>query len=547
MGYPAGTQRDNPPSLAPGVTPIDGLRRQKRADRTLSKAVSLHLEGKLEGAAGMLSSALESGVRDPALYSALGQIHYQMRDYESAAAVYEQLVELEPLHHIAHFNLGVCRGNLKRWKAAVESFRRAAEDDATRPDALLGLGLCLIHSGCPAEAMDPLDKYLDLFPNDEQALFGKAVALQQTGQFAEAVEEYRKVLARNPRSEEALANLTIILLDKKDYQLLRRYAEMLAELQPESTIALEALAALAFEGGDYAAAALHSHSLSELVPERFENWFNLGVAHHSMGEYEKAAHAYTEVLALRPDCVEAYLNLGAVRQELNSFAAARACYEKALKIDPGQAGVLWNLALVLEQQGERDEAEKLYASLPEDASEWCDGCFRLGYLRLLRGDFAASAEAFEACLEKRSDWPEAYLNAGIAYARTGSSDAARQCFQEALMLRPNSANAMRGLAALALDDEDYAEAYNLHCRLIHLGEHGPELYYNAGLLCQKLGRTDEAVKFYQQALGEDQQRLEALLNLGHVWMASGNAEEARSCWRRAIREKPELAEAYFEP
>ena len=114
------------------------------------------------------------------------------------------------------------------------------------------------------------------------------------------------------------------------------------------------------------------------------------------------------------------------------------------------------------------------------------------------------------------------------------------------MLRPDSSDAMRGLAALALDDGDYAEAYDLHCRLIRLGEHGPEFYYNAGLLCQKLGRTEEAAKFYQQALGEDPRRLEALLNLGHVWMALGNAEEARSCWRRAIREKPELADAYFE-
>ena len=114
------------------------------------------------------------------------------------------------------------------------------------------------------------------------------------------------------------------------------------------------------------------------------------------------------------------------------------------------------------------------------------------------------------------------------------------------MLRADSPDAMRGLAALALEDQDYAEAYNLHCRLIQQGEHGPELYYNAGLLCQKLDRTEEAVKFYQQALGEDPRRLEALLNLGHAWMALGNEEEARASWRRAIREKPELADAYIE-
>jgi hypothetical protein len=30
-------------------------------------------------------------------------------------------------------------------------------------------------------------------------------------------------------------------------------------------------------------------------------------------------------------------------------------------------------------------------------------------------------------------------------------------------------------------------------------------------------------------------------------MSMGQEEEARSHWRRAIREKPELAQTYFEP
>src|ERR1017187_10230415 len=83
---------------------IEDVRQLKRPNRTLSKAVSLHLEGKLESATKLLSKAIESGERDPALFSALGHIHFEMRDYASAAATYTQLVELEPLHRTAHFN-----------------------------------------------------------------------------------------------------------------------------------------------------------------------------------------------------------------------------------------------------------------------------------------------------------------------------------------------------------------------------------------------------------------------------------------------------------
>jgi tetratricopeptide (TPR) repeat protein len=51
--------------------------------------------------------------------------------------------------------------------------------------------------------------------------------------------------------------------------------------------------------------------------------------------------------------------------------------------------------------------------------------------------------------------------------------------------------------------------------------------------------TIGAVQFYQQALTEEPEFAEALLNLGHALMSLGQEEEARSFWRRVIREKPQ--------
>ena len=158
-------------SMPPGVTSINELRQQKRVSRTLSKAVSLHLEGKLESAARLLTKALESGEREAGLFSALGHIHYEMRNYEAAAEVYSQLAEFDPKHRTAHFNLGVCYGHLKNWRPAAESFAKAVDADGTRSEALLGLGISQIHAGRSADALDPLDKYLILYPENEQALF----------------------------------------------------------------------------------------------------------------------------------------------------------------------------------------------------------------------------------------------------------------------------------------------------------------------------------------------------------------------------------------
>jgi hypothetical protein len=37
------------------------------------------------------------------------------------------------------------------------------------------------------------------------------------------------------------------------------------------------------------------------------------------------------------------------------------------------------------------------------------------------------------------------------------------------------------------------------------------------------------------------------LNLGHALMTLGDEFEARSCWRKAVIAKPELAQHYLEP
>jgi tetratricopeptide (TPR) repeat protein len=529
------------------IPTADDLTHNRRSARTLSKAVSLHVQGKLEGAARLLQRDIDAGNHDAALYSALANIQYELRDFVAAASNYAKLAELEPSHRTAHFNLAVCLCHLAEWRRAVDSFRRALEIDRSRYDALLGLATSLLHAGHPGEAGPVLDEYLTLFPENEQAIFGRAVSFHQTGRHAEAVTCYRKVLARNPRSEEALANLVAMFQENRDLDSLRRYAAMLAELRPESRTAVEALSTVAFAEGDYAAAAWHCRALVDTAPDRYENWFNLGVASQKIGQLEQAAQAYAQAAALKPDSSRCYLNLGVVQQELSDLAAARGSYENAVRIDPGQPGALWNLALVLEQQGERAEAERVLGRIPQDAPEWGDACFRLGYLRLLRGEYAGSVESFETCLGVRRDWTEAYLNAGIAYARLGQTDQAKRCFQQAHLLRPDFSGAVRGLAALALDQRNFEEALQLQRQLIDLGDHSPELYYNVALICHERGKLNEAVDYYQHAIEENPGFAEALLNLGHALLSLGREEDAHTCWERAIDEKPDLAQGYFEP
>ena len=203
---------------------------------------------------------------------------------------------------------------------------------------------------------------------------------------------------------------------------MRRYAEMLAELQPESPVAMEALASLAFADGDYLTAARYCRNLAERGPRPFRKLVQPGRGLSQDGQPPEgragipAGHrAEARFGAGAPEP-----GRGAPGIERPARGARR--YEKALEIDGQPAGRAVEPGAGAGAAGRAESGPR--SSTPgfrETAPEWCDATFRLGYLRLLRAEYGSSAEAFRACLAKRPDWPEAHLNAGIAYARSRQS------------------------------------------------------------------------------------------------------------------------------
>jgi tetratricopeptide (TPR) repeat protein len=103
-----------------------------------------------------------------------------------------------------------------------------------------------------------------------------------------------------------------------------------------------------------------------------------------------------------------------------------------------------------------------------------DSSFRLGLMLLEKGDFRRSIEAFESCIGTRGDWPEAYLNLGAAHWRLKEYEPAITAFETVLTLDPNSLDALRSLAAIAIECEDFERALDLQAKLMQWGEKIPE-------------------------------------------------------------------------
>jgi tetratricopeptide (TPR) repeat protein len=372
----------------------------------------------------------------------------------------------------------------------------------------------------------------------------KLVALHQLGRLEETSDLYNQLLPANPNSIDLLANLTALSLARKEEAKAKEMAERLFKIQPESRPALEGLAATALSRGDFSAAAQHCSQLIKVAGDSYEAWFNLGVAYHKTGRLEQAANAYREALLLRSEAAEANANLGAALQERGELAGAREAYRSALEGSPELPGALWNLAIAADREGNAPEAEKLLERLLAAEPGWQDASFRLGYLRLKRGEFAGAVDCFEACLKQRKDWPEALLNLGIASWKFGDLESAADAFRQVRSINPKHADALRYLAAVAIEQKNSSEAREI------IGKLGsppsPELQYNLGLLLQSTGDYGAAAECYRVTLQHKPEFAGAMINLGHALKAAGQEEEARNVWSQAVAADPKLAAKYFQ-
>src|SRR5262249_40883216 len=116
---------------------------------------------------------------------------------------------------------------------------------------------------------------------------------------------------------------------------------------------------------------------------------------------------------------------------------------------------------------------------------------------------------------------------------------------QALGNSAKSTEALRYLAAIALEQQDYEQALKLHKQLLELDSPTSDLLYNLALLSQKRGRAADAVRYYRQALSLRPQFPQAQVNLGHALLSLGKHDEAQAAWQAAIRGNVELAEQFL--
>lgn len=317
----------------------------------------------------------------------------------------------------------------------------------------------------------------------------------QTGAQRQGADYLRRALAHGGDTSDNRINLARALLDLGEAD---EAARVCAEGDLAGSPELQAMQAqiLKAQGRTTEASWAYEKLVSE-NPDDFNAWNNLGNARHEAGDLEGALQAFQHARQIDPQSSLIHTNMGRVLISMDRYEEACLLLEKAVLLSPRDPALLLELGRTLTSINHVEgglralgEAARLDPSDPKIFL-----AIAVAFLDLENNAQAEKALRFALNADPR--FVPGYLNLGILFEKANRTDKLRTLIAaaEAQGLAGDEIDYLRAL--LLSRDGDRAGALDLVRDLFSPAINPSIKAQFAGQLADRLDRTEEAIRFYE--------------------------------------------------
>ena len=162
-----------------------------------------------------------------------------------------------------------------------------------------------------------------------------------------------------------------------------------------------------------------------------------------------------------------------------------------------------------------------------------------------RGKLDHAAACYQKAISLNPDYADAYNNLGSVLMDQGRMDESVACYHRAIMIKPDSVEAHCNLGVVLRNQGKLDEAMGCFAKTVALDPDYPEAHNNCGSVLKDQGRLKEAATFVDRALVLRPNFAAAHCNRGSILQDQGRLEEAALSYRQALECKPGYAEAIY--
>ncbi len=443
----------------------------------LDEGVRLIREGHFDQALPELEEAHRLAPRDATIENLLGITETQLHHPDKAAIHYRNAIRLDPLQAAPHRNLGFNLLTAKQYGPAGSELREASHLNPNDPFAHYYLFLLAVATNQDTDAIEQASHAGNLIQNDTDAETGLIEADIRLGRVDDASTRIKNMEATNrltPVREYAIA------------VLLSRHA-----LYGQAVGCFRRIA---------------------LLDPSWESRYNLALALLYDGQFAEASKLLSTLHNERPSNADALMFLGSAFEMQEKMPEALEAYRAAAVADPSNPDRTLDYTRLLMDMDRYDEAIQFIQSGITETASTSPVKLRLGAVEMIKGDYAAARDAFNAALADNPELDAAYVGLAQTYARQSNDPEAIDILEAARSKRS--------------------------------GRYLLEYYF--GLLASRLGRDEEAIVALERAAQLEPRSPDPSFELGKIYASKQDWPDARKAFEHVVGLTPLFAAAHYQ-
>lgn len=272
-------------------------------------------------------------------------------------------------------------------------------------------------------ALANFDRALKLQPEDYKAWFGRGMALGYLDCHAEALTSFEKALHLQPSASFGWHNRGIALGKLGRWSEALNSFDRALEFNPDSASIWHNRGLTLIDLECYESAVTSFERCLQLQPDASWAWYNRGTALLQLKRYREALNSFDRAIEFRPDDSRAWYNLGLTWKRLGRYKKAISCLTRSL-------------SLQLHHKDKRCPKGITGQMLSEfqwkDYLNWYNRGVELGE----NGSYCEAIACYQIALELQPNFADAFYNTACCYARLGFAELALDHLQQAVELAP---------------------------------------------------------------------------------------------------------------
>ena len=215
------------------------------------------------------------------------------------------------------------------------------------------------------------------------------------------------------------------------------------------------------DSGQYAEALSDAKRALSLNPDDLYNFVVVGKAHRALGHVDSALSACATAEKMGFKDPDNYLLLGDLYFIVRKYNISLDYLNKALKLAPYEPRIYFLKGLLFWEQHDTTKAVSNWQTAIEQDAGFGDGYAKLATYYMNQKEYNTAEQYLRSGLRLRPNDPILHYDMGVFLTYKGYADSAANCYQTALRLKPDLAQAQANLGLILFNQRKYTEAAQL--------------------------------------------------------------------------------------